>query len=180
MAVSGDKDWATFGEQSDVIDVVAELPEALAKLQEDADKAEALDTAIAGEHSRRQIAGNWRASWRDRLKTAVEEMEVYTEADSSYSIESEEADLRFSSYDFSDPTGEEINLRVVQAGPKIIVANVDLQVTVDATGSFSLAVFDSVDRGLCQHGVNIGDEEAEEIEVTALVTFEGGFWLWRG
>jgi hypothetical protein len=174
LAVSGDKDWAAFAEKSEVIDVVADLKDALTRLQEDADKAAVIAQELFAAIRDNKLPALADA-FQNKLNDEISSMHVYPEAESYLSIESEEIEIIFQSYEFSELGKGVIAAQVVQAGPKIIAASVDLLVTIDATATFSLASYDSIDKDYVGMGSATVAKEGKEVEVTGLATFEGDF-----
>lgn len=172
LAVSGDKDWITFGEKSELIDVVETLGEGLAKLQEHVDEANAVMARFLG-----GIVSGADPDLSDELFSLVADevsgLSVYGEADSAYSVEADQVDLTLQKLTIiSDP--EKLEFVVVQAGPQIIVARVEADLKVLAEASFSLSIYDSIDKDYVGMG-SIDASREEDIRVSLLVTFEGDF-----
>jgi len=172
LAVSGDKDWVAFCEKSIHIDAVADLEDALERLQEHS--VEASETA---EKLLRGIADKSKIDLHTDLYTQLENevsgIAVYGEADSTYHAEADQVDLTFlSMYFVGEP--DDLDFTVVQAGPGKIVVRVESILKIRAEASFSLSIYDSIDKDY----VGMGSAEAEreeEIEVGLLLTFEGNF-----
>jgi hypothetical protein len=173
LAVSNDKDWQSFAEKSERIEVTAELSDALEKLQQDADKAAAIvQTLLAA-----MYVGNEThliEQFDERLRDEVSSADVYAEANSAYAFEGEEVDLALQRYEFVCDDGE-FQARIVQVGPEIIVARVDVHLVVHAEATFSLAVYDSIDKDYVGMGTTTVSSEEEEYDAEVLITFEGDF-----
>jgi hypothetical protein len=174
LAVSGDKDWAEYAENSERIDVVSDLSDALAVLQEHAEEAgEIVQKLLADMEAKR--CEEMRTQFLGRLADAVSDYSysVYAEVDSAYETEGGEIQLAMLDYTILGDD-ESYIFKVVRAGPKEIVARVDLEVKVRAEASFSLSIYDSIDKDYV--GMGSADAEKEEtFEATALVTFHGDF-----
>jgi hypothetical protein len=174
LAVSGDKDWAAYAEKSERIDVVSELSDALAMFQEHAEEAreilQKLLTDIQGGR-REQL----KAQFVSGLTEAVSDYgyAVYAEADSAYQFEGGEVELTLLDYALLREN-EEYVFDVVQAGPRKIVARIDLELEVNAQASFSLSVYDSIDKDYVPMG-SAGAGTEDSFEGAALITFEGDF-----
>jgi hypothetical protein len=172
LAVSGDKDWITFGEKSQHIDVVETLGEGLAKLQEHVDQANAVMERILG-----GIVSGTDPDLRDELFSLVADetsgLSVYGEADSAYHVEADQLNLTLQELAVIG-LAEKLEFVVVQAGPQIIVARIEADLKVIAEASFSLSVYDSIDKDYVGMG-SIDASREENIKTSLLVTFEGDF-----
>ena len=116
-----------------------------------------------------------KAQFVSRLREGVSDYgyAVYAEADSSYPFQGGEVELTL--LDYALPSDEESYIcRVVQAGPRKIVARIELELNVRAQASFSLSVYDPVDKDYTPMG-SADAEKEETLEVTVLVTFQGDF-----
>jgi hypothetical protein len=174
LAVRGDKDWAAYAEKSERIDVVSKLSDALAMLQGHAEEAgEFVHKLLADmQEGRRE---KMKAQFVSRLREGVSDYgyAVYAEADSSYPFEGGEVELTL--LDYALPSDEESYIcKVVQAGPRKIVARIELELNVRAQASFSLSVYDPIDKDYTPMG-SADAEKEETLEVTVLVTFQGDF-----
>lgn len=169
LAVSGDKDWAAFAEKSDRIDVVDSLEEALALLQENVKAAEdyvqTLIPELAGEGGDRLYNPLCRM-----LRDAVSGWQVHAEANSYFTVEGGDAELKL--LDFAVA---EAPIRIVQVGAKGISAVVEVDATVEAVGSFSLSVHDSIDGDDVPMGSAYAQVQVEE-RFGVLLHFAG---LWQ-
>ena len=171
LAVSGDPDWQKYGETSKMIDVVSDLAEALETLQEHLDRANELIGGVLTEmHAGKQA--ELFAQLEELTRREIPNYALYAEADSSYSLEGEQVELSLKSLEL---TGSGEDFRVVQVSSNKIVAEVDLLATVQADASFAVSVYDSVDKDYVDMGYVSARLEDEELEINALVTFEGDF-----
>jgi hypothetical protein len=174
LAVSGDKDWAAYADKSERIDVVSELSDALAMLQEHAEEAGEIVQkllVVIQEGYREKM----NAQFVSHLRDAVSDYgyAVYAEADSAYHFEEGEVELTLLDYALLGDEDSYV-FKVVQAGPGKIVARIDLELKVRAQALFSLSVYDSIDKDYTPMGSVDADTE-ETFEGAVLVTFQGDF-----
>lgn len=168
LAVSTDNGWKSFAETSEYIDVVEDLAPALALLQK---HSEAAETAVS----------NWlRAATTDTesapfvtltrlLSVSLSETPFYAEGCGHLCREGQGDDLQLSSFSV-DQYGDEFDVSVVRLGSNEIAATVSLTVTANAAASFSMAVWDSIDKEDVNMGYQYAVTEAE-FDVEALLTF---------
>jgi len=176
LAVSGDKDWTAYADKSERIDVVLKLSDALAMLQEHAEEASEIVQKLLADM---QGEGHeeMKAQFESRLRDEVSGYghAVSAEADSAYYVEGDEVELTLLDYALQG-NEESYVFKVVQAGPGKIVARIDLELELHAEASFSLSVYDSVDKDY----TGMGSAEAatdETFDGAVLVTFQGDFHL---
>lgn len=173
LAVSGDGDWAAFAEKCEHIDVIADLSSALAKLQEATDEAETIvERLLSSIESGKDVA--LAEQFEDLLSDEVSGASVYAEAESAYYAEGDDVEVMLNRYEFRE-TGEKFQLQIVQVRRTTIVASVSLRVFVNATATFTLSVYDSIDKDYVSLGSTTAYCEDEEISVNLLITFEGDF-----
>lgn len=174
LAVSGDKDWAAYADKSERIDVISDLSDALAILQEHAEEASEIVQKLLADMQaarREEMKGEFLSHLTDAVSDYSYSM--YAEVDSAYETEGGEIQLTMLEYELLADE-ESYAFKVVRAGPSEIVARVDLEIKVRAEASFSLSAYDSIDKDYV--GMGSADAEKEEtFEVTALVTFQGDF-----
>jgi hypothetical protein len=171
IAASGDGDWAKYGKTSKGIHVVGDLATALETVQANLETAEALvESALLEIRTYKRL--DLQRQFEEWLGREIENYPAYATAESSYSLEGEEATLTFKSFNFRDEPPE---YTVVQISDRKIVARVELTVTADASASFAVSVYDTVDKDYVDMGYTDAEVEDEELELEALVTFEGDF-----
>jgi hypothetical protein len=173
LAVSKDGDWAGFGEKSDHLDVIDNLADALAKLQDDLDQADDIAQKLLAD-----IKSGANAELADEferlLKSAVENTYPHFEASSYFFLTPEGINLEFNGYEI-DQDGEYLPAQVVQVGRSIIVVDLEVRVSINAEASFSLETHDSVDDDYVGMGSSTVRKDNEEENIDVLVTFEGDF-----
>lgn len=175
LAATGDSDWAAFAKTSQHIDVVSELSDALALLQEDAEQARKIVSELL---TRIETSdGDLRSEFEQGLDRAMPGYVPYGEAESFHSVEVDQVDLVYKDFELKGPAGEPV-FEVVQARPDRLVAQIALTMKVEAQGSFSFSAYDSIDKDY----VGLGSAQAEidvDLDARALVTFdqdEDGVW----
>jgi hypothetical protein len=173
LAVSGDPDWASFGAKSTHIDVLPNLSDALVKLQEGAEQAE-----VFVERTLMTIKNGGNVELRERferlLNDEISGASVYAQAESSYALEDEDVQLSLEHYEFEDEDGA-FNPQIVRFGRTIVVAGISLRAFVAATATFSVSIYDTVDKDYVSFGSTTVEKNDEELDITVLVTFEGDF-----
>jgi hypothetical protein len=172
LAVSGDKDWEAYAEKSEHIDVVSQLSDALEMLQEHVEESDRIVQELLADMQRGR-RDEMKAKFVGSLKDAVSGYAVYGEADSDYATEGDYAELTFLDYALLGDE-ESYSFKVVQAGPRKIVARIELELKVHAQASFSLSVYDSIDKDYTDIG-STDAETDETFEGAVLVTFQGDF-----
>ena len=168
LAVSDDNDWASFGAQSEVIDVEKDLATALATLQlhlEAADTAvqSLLDDVAAG--ARPDIVERFES----QLTDALADVSIPAEADSAFYLEEEQSWLTLEECQL--PSGQAASYKIVRAGPEQLVISLELEPTVSAEATFSLSIRDSIDKDYIGMG-SVTLAHRTTIAVSALMTFD--------
>ncbi len=170
LAVSGDGDWKSYGEQSDFIHVVEKLDDALASLQEHTEEArKIIQHLLVDIKTAKQPALS--IEFEKRLDHAVSGYMIHADASSGFLVDADDAFVSYLAYEFVGDQ-KEYEFEVVQAGPEIIAARITIQLEVRAEAYFSFYVRDEGDY------INMGSSHPEkdtEIEVEVLATFEGDF-----
>ena len=168
LAVSGDTDWKAFADRSDHIDVVEELQAGLTLLQDNLDTAEAEGLRILSLIVSDQ-GGELASDLTERLSMEVSQLYLWGEADSSYHIEPDQVDLTFVSLVPIEP--DLTIFEVVQFNDTTLAIELEAKVAVKAEASFSISIYDSIDKDY----VSMGSAEAEqevELDLRILITFE--------
>jgi hypothetical protein len=169
MAVSNDRGWQAFGELSAQIDVHAELRDALAILQKHAEEATSIAQTLLATIDTKSDA-RLATRFTELFADEVSGYGVSAEAESSYSVDADDANLTLIDYKFAgDP--EDLSFAVTQSGPNILVVQIDLEAKIEAYATFYLSIYDSIDKdytpvGSTHHQIEHG------IEFEVLATFE--------
>lgn len=172
LAVAKDGDWKRFADESEYIDVIDDLAEAISKFQPHS-------TAIDFIH---YIAKLISASEPAELHSLIEqyltdqvaEIDLYPEASSQFFHEPDYVEVRLNSFEFvCDETGSAL-LQPVQGQNNTLIVEAKIHIVVEASTSFSLSVFDSIDKDYVSIGSSSVSTEME-FEAEVLLTFEGDF-----
>ncbi|EGQ8734749.1 DUF4935 domain-containing protein [Vibrio parahaemolyticus] len=172
LAVAKDNDWKRFADESEYIDVVDDLAEAISKFQPHS-------TAIDYTNSIAKLIPNSEPTGlhsliEQYLTDQVAEIDLYPEASSQFFYEPDYVEVRLDSFEFvCDEAGSAI-LQPVQGQNNSLIVEAKIHIVAEASTSFSLSVHDSIDKDY----VSIGSASVStemEFEAEALLTFEGDF-----
>lgn len=172
LAVAKDTDWKRFADESDYIDVLEDLAEAISKFQPASDAIE-----FCSEISKTLPQGRPDELFdllNMYLSDAVGDLDLYPEADSQFFYEPDLVEVLLEDFDFvTDKAGNAL-LQPVQGQDGTLIVEAKINITATASTTFSLSVRDSIDKDY----VTIGDASASEtieFESEVLLTFEGDF-----
>ena len=177
LAVSADKGWADFSQDSEWIDVEPDLVKALQTLQKQrAEKERDLRVEAGLAAMLRNLNwGDLPDLWegvRDGIAHAVHRIEAYGDATSSpYFLKNEWVTLSLSDFRFSGGDAE-TNLSIVQIGDDTVVAAIAVSIHASAEGNFSVYLADSVNKELLHMG-GTSAETNVDFNAEILLTFEG-------
>jgi predicted nucleic acid-binding protein len=172
LAVAKDGDWEKFAEQSEYIDVVEDLAEAIAKFQP---HSSAIDfCSIIAEKLPNSEPEDLHKAIAQYLSDAVGEMDLYPEASSQFSYEPDYVEVVLNDFEFITGDDGHALLQPVQGQNETLIVEAKINITATASTSFSLSVRDSIDKDY----VSIGSASAStdlDFESEILLTFEGDF-----
>jgi hypothetical protein len=172
LAVAKDDDWYKFADQSDYIDVVEDLAEAISKFQP---HSKAIDYCTKVSRTLphcepKELYENI----SQYLTDAVGELDLYPEASSQFFYEPDFVEVILDDFEFmTDGDGNAI-LQPVQGQNEVLIVEAKIHITATATTSFSLSVRDSIDKDYVPIGSASASTELE-FESEVLLTFEGDF-----
>lgn len=172
LAVSKDRDWKKFAEQSNHIDVVEDLAEAISKFQPHSsaiDYCTNIAKLLPAEKPEKLYE-----SIQQHLSEQVAEIEPYPEATSQFFYEPDYVEVVLNSFDFVLKERGSAALQPVQGQNNTLIVEAKIAVSAEASTSFSLAVHDSVDKDYVPIGSSSASTEME-FEAEVLLTFEGDF-----
>lgn len=172
LAVAKDKDWRRFAEESEYIDVIEDLAEAISKFQPHSAAIEFCS------YIRKELPLKKPDAIYDiinhNLDDQVAALDIYPDASSQFFIKPGYVELELGDFTFiTDENGMAL-LHPVQGQNNTLVAEAKISILAYASTCFSLSVFDSVDK---EH-VDMGEASTStvlEFDSEALLTFEGDF-----
>ncbi|MCA0367937.1 MAG: PIN domain-containing protein [Proteobacteria bacterium] len=173
LAVSRDKGWREFAEQTIHLDVVESLGAALAVFQEQAaaEKAAKSVGAVLG----RVRAGELQdlaAELTSRLEMRTEELDPDISADSHHQLDFELTGLAFNSYVLAGEPDDDFDVTVVRIEDGLIAVTAPVLIRATVQASFHLLHWDSIDREYISLGNQYEEREAE-FSFDALISLVG-------
>jgi hypothetical protein len=172
LAVSEDKGWEAYAASSTQIDLEKDLSQAFQNFQEHVERAKQiilnLLSALCNDGNPdllKEIEGH--------IEQEVQSLEPDAEADSHVSYEVDQVDIFYNDFEFIHPENS-YDFTIVRIGANKIVAKIPILIRVKAEASFSLYVYDSIDKDYVSMGGNSKEVDAE-LDMSALITFEGDF-----
>lgn len=169
LAVSDDAGWASFSKNSDWIDVEADLATALQKLQQNVEEAKTFISNLLREFDEGKHE-DAHQTITDAIADGVSEMDVYAEATSAFHYEADSVEMTYEDYSFLR-TGDEYDFSIVQVGKNKVVAKVGVRIAAQASCSFSLAAWDSIDHEYVPFGSGHSETEVT-FDAAILMTVE--------
>lgn len=172
LTVAKDGDWKRFAEQSEYIDVVEDLAEAISKFQPHSSAMEyckILAKLIPDEQPEGlyQIIDQY-------LSDQVSEMELYPEATSQFYYEPDYVEAALESFEFVCGDGGSALLQPIQGQNDTLIVEAKILVVAKASSLFSLFAHDPIDKDHVSIGSSSASTEVE-FEAEVLLTFEGEF-----
>ena len=172
LAVSKDGDWKRFSDDSDVIDVVEDLAEAIATFQPHS-APKKFCARIAG-----TLPSGKPSDLYDMINQyvcdAVGEMDLYPDASSQFFYEPDFVEVVLVDFEFLvDEEGNAL-LQPVQGQNRTLIVEAKIMITATASTSFSLTVRDSIDKDYVPIG-SVSASTELQFESEILLTFEGNF-----
>lgn len=172
LAISGDGDWASYGEKSKRIDVEKDIDTALQKLQDSVREIkEKLKSLIS------VGSPKFKASLFEELKAKIgsglEWSHLSGEANSRFNVEFWSF-THISVHDIFINFEDKNTVKIIEAGPGRIAATIQADVEIEASASFSFSTYDSVDKDEVPMGSGEASTE-KNIEITFFIYIEGDF-----
>lgn len=171
LAVSGDKGWSDFAETSKWIDVVDHLGSAISLFQ----PYNAARSVVA--EIQNVLFLNAKSDIENEICDAVikslEDARISYDASSRFDYDLEEMDAEYTSHEYLEVDGKpQVNL--VRVEENKIVIQVPVEVSCVVRASFSLAVYDSIDKDYTPVGSTEVERE-KSYEADALITLAGDY-----
>jgi hypothetical protein len=171
LGVSQDKGWNAYAELKEWIDLRQELPDALSLLQKHSEEARAVVRqllAAIGDNSDSQLT----TRFESLFASEVSGYDVYGEADSFYTAEADQVELDLVEFRFVGDD-EDLEFSVIQSGPNMLVAEIEIEASIRAETTFYMSIYDSIDKDYTPVGSSTTRAE-EELAFKILATFERG------
>ncbi|QYX66664.1 PIN domain-containing protein [Shewanella putrefaciens] len=172
LAVAKDGDWKRFSDESEFIDVVEDLAEAIAAFQPHSAAME-FCTHIAGTLPNGEPPYLYEMI-SQYVSDAVGEMDLYPDASSQFCYEPDYVEVMLDEFEFLVDEGGNAILQPVQGQNGKLIVEAKVMVTATASTSFSLTVRDSIDKDYVPIGNALASTELQ-FESEILLTFEGNF-----
>ncbi|EPT2694923.1 PIN domain-containing protein, partial [Vibrio vulnificus] len=172
LAVTTDKDWANFAENSDHIDVLEDLAQAISKFEPNEktfDFTKRLSLAMSSGEAQDIVE-----LITDRVADAVSEQYLYAEAESAFYWDSHDFQAEFSDIEFITDDEGAILLNPIQSQDNHVVFEVKANIAATAMSSFTLSVHDSIDGDSVKLG-EVFSESDLNFETGILFTINGSW-----
>lgn len=173
LAVSEDKGWEGYAASSTQIDIEKDLSRALQSFQEHVEQAKTIILNLLNDLSNDRNPDLLK-ELDEHIEQEVQSMEPDVEAETPTSnYEVDQVDVLYNDFELIHHEND-YDFTIVRIGADKIVAKIPIIIRVKAEASFSLYVYDSIDK----ENVSIGEkskEVDEELEMSVLITFEGDF-----
>uniref|UniRef100_C6E4X9 DUF4935 domain-containing protein n=1 Tax=Geobacter sp. (strain M21) TaxID=443144 RepID=C6E4X9_GEOSM len=172
LAVSNDVGWKNFAANSEYIDVIETLSEAIQLFQPHELANDILlqiqtDVLLNQDNPILDMV-------QSEIERTIEEAIIHVEAESFLCFEEDEVYATYLNHEFVKDDNGLVLVRVVKTQADMIVIEISAKVECEVTASFSFSVHDSIDRDYVQMGgVTTSIEESFDTEI--LVTLTGDF-----
>lgn len=168
LAVSQDSGWTAYCETSDRIDAVGDLDRALQLIQENADELASIAATFIHQVVDEALP-NIHAAIFDQTEAALESMVAYGEGHGAFELEGEQVEFALQSVSFYG-----VEPLIVSHTGDALAVSFEAGLQLDATCSFSLSKYDSVDREYMDVGSTTARRNVS-LRTRLLITFEGDF-----
>lgn len=172
LAVSEDKGWHDYAASSGCIDIEKDLSKAFEMFQKDVEHARQIISALLAALSN----GNnpdLLQEMDSHIQHEMGSLDPYIDAQSYLSYDEELESVYCEDFELV-ANGDDYEFTITQIGVNKIVAKIPLFMRAKATANFDFYVYDSIDKD----NVSMGGESVEaedDLNISALVTFEGDF-----
>lgn len=170
LAISSDKGWAKFADNSKRIDVIDNLPDAFSHFQPHNFAPNIIDT-IKTEYVD-GIANDVLDSIHRGIIDSLDGIEIYIEANSAYHFEEDDVHAVYKSHELLCDDAGQPELNIIRVEAELLVLQVTALVTCEINASFSLAVWDSMDKEYV--GLGSTDASTEEQYSTDILIYMSG------
>lgn len=171
LAISTDKDWASFAENSPYIDVIEDLAQGIALFSPNAE-SDALCKVI----SRKIGTPEWKniqSQIEDALPDAISDMQITAEADSTFYYEpSNFVEIEFIEFDFEKDPDSNAIITPIQRHVGGLTIQAKVKVKAKVYTDFSLSIHDSIDDDYVSMGSASAEKEID-FDSSILFTIDG-------
>ncbi|MBU2240432.1 MAG: DUF4935 domain-containing protein [Gammaproteobacteria bacterium] len=172
IAVSQDKGWKNYAQDSDRITLVSSLAEALEKFQPHNKVASIIDHIREG--SLLDDGNHVLEEIEQAIINSIDGYDIWIEANSYMLFEWDDTSASYISHAlYSDQDGL-VEVRVVSINDEVIVLKVEATVEVEVEASFDFSVRDSIDKDYVGMGGNVCTT-SESYHTDILLTLAGDF-----
>ncbi len=172
LAVAKDSDWKRFAENSEYIDLIEDLAEAISTFQPQS--AAVTYCANIAKILPNKLPENLYQLIERYLSDQVAEIDLTSEATSQFFFEPDYLEIVLDSFKFVTREDGSAILQPVQGQNNTLIVEAKIFIVASASGTFSLSVHDSIDRDYVSIGSSSASTEVE-FEAEVLLTFEGDF-----
>ena len=172
VAVSDDSDWEAFAHESEYIDVIKDLAEAIALFQPHS-AAIYFCTRLGASLPSGKPEDIYNTI-EQYISDAVSEIDSYPDASSAFFWEPDIVKVEFESFEFVTDEGGNALIQAVQGQDESVVVEAKIVVNANASCSFSLSVHDSIDKDYVPIGENSASTDFQ-FESEILFTLKGDF-----
>lgn len=172
LAISDDKGWLDFAEQSPRIHVVASLSDAISLFQphHSAKNVVAELQAVISSGNDSPLLGEIACT----IEKSLDGAEIHADASSDYYFEEDELYAEYLDHKFlTDDKGTPL-VRLIRVNSACVVVQLSALVTCEVHASFSLSTWDSIDKEHIGIG-NSSSTQTETYQADILITLSGTF-----
>lgn len=170
LAISSDKGWEKYSNTSKRIDVLDNLSDAISHFQPHNFAKEIIDTIK--DNYVKGIENDVTASIKQGIIDSLDGIDIHIDASSSFYFEEDDVHAVYEDHElYGDPSGTpEVN--VIRVEGELLVLQLTAYVTCEVHASFSLSVWDSIDKEYV--GMSSTDCSVEEKYPTEVLVYMSG------
>jgi len=172
LAVSTDKGWAKFSENSDRIEVIDNLSDAISHFQPH-NYAQSTIESIKSDY----VAGRPNSilnAIAQGIRDSLDGIDIYVEANSSFAFEEDDVHAIYDSHDVHCDEKGKPEINIIRVESELVVIQITAYVKCEVHASFGLSVWDSIDKEYVGMGSASGSTE-EEYDTKILISLTGDF-----
>lgn len=167
IAVSDDKGWLSYAENSARITVFPKLAEALASLQPVSDVEKIINTIrLDALFENENII---LSKIKEEITSAIESADITVDAVSSYAYESELTSINYISHTLEHDDEGHVNINIVRIDEHEVVLELEANIEFDFVAKFDFYLRDPIDKDYIKFSNNIVRQK-DEISTEILIT----------